>query len=92
MARVAYTLGQDRRASQNNAAAVVNLALVPIAADIQDEWSIDHEPMGADWHDSSWLLRKGLDVIEGVTPDPLPLEWKHKWLAYPTRGYNTSDA
>ncbi len=28
------------------------------------EPDIDWEPMGPSWHDSSWMLRKGLDVLE----------------------------
>ncbi len=39
-------------------------------------WSIDDEPAGPGWHESSWLLRRGLDVIEGVPPQFWPLEWR----------------
>ena len=39
-------------------------------------WSIDDEPMGCGWHESSWMLRKGLDVIEDVPLQALPPEWR----------------
>jgi len=39
-------------------------------------WSIDDEPMGCGWHESSWMLRKGLEVIEDVPLQALPLEWQ----------------
>jgi hypothetical protein len=34
-------------------------------------WSIDDEPIGETWHDSSWMLRKGLDVIEELDLEPM---------------------
>ena len=34
-------------------------------------WSIDDEPIGETWHDSSWMLRKGLDVIEELDLEPI---------------------
>jgi hypothetical protein len=43
-------------------------------------WSIDDEPMGPGWHDSSRMLRRGLDVIEGAPLHALPAEWR--WLAW----------
>ena len=39
-------------------------------------WSIDDEPTDSSWHDSSWTLRKGLQVIEGAPADALPPEWR----------------
>jgi hypothetical protein len=40
-------------------------------------WSIDDEPMSCGgWHESSWMLRKGLEVIEDVPFQSLPLEWR----------------
>lgn len=60
----------DRRAA-------AELTLVP--PDDAPRWSIDSEPMGPGWHDSSWMLRKGLDVIEGLPPGATPPEWAWTW-------------
>ena len=90
MARVAHTPTQGPAASAD--AALLQLALLPIAPDEHDGWSIEDEPMGAGWHDSSWMLSKGLEVIEGVTPNPLPAEWRHLWRFRYGLGYNTSEA
>ena len=38
-------------------------------------WSIDEEPMGETLRDSSWMLRKGLQVIEDLAPDLWPMAW-----------------
>ena len=56
-----------------------HLALVPKDDTRYGSWSIDEEPMGESWHDSSWMLRKGLDVIEDVAFDPPPGVWLRQW-------------
>lgn len=38
-------------------------------------WSIDEEPIGETLRDSSWMLRKGLQVIEDLATDAWPLAW-----------------
>jgi hypothetical protein len=44
--------------------------------------SIDQDPVGPGWHDSSWDLRTGLDVIEDLPLEALPPEWqKRLWLS-----------
>ncbi len=35
--------------------------------------------MGSGWHDSSWMLKKSLDVIEGLLPGSAPHEWAWTW-------------
>ena len=55
------------------------LALVPQEDEPDTAWSIDQEFMGSSRHDSSWLLAKGLDVIEGVALDFIPPEWQRRW-------------
>jgi len=55
------------------------LALVPTDEPTAPQWSIDAEPMGPGWHDSSWMLKKGLDVIEGLPPGATPPEWAWTW-------------
>lgn len=55
------------------------LSLVPTEAEKTVGWSIDEETMGAGWHDSSWMLKKGLDVIEGLPPGAVPPEWALRW-------------
>ena len=42
-------------------------------------WSIDEMPMGSGWHDSSWMLKTGLDVIEGAPAEAIPPEWMLGW-------------
>ena len=74
MARMGYAVGHT-----SPAAVVVALALAPLEDDADDAWSIDREPMGSGWHDSSWMLKKGLDVIEGVPPESIPPEWRWRW-------------
>ena len=74
MARIAYTVPQAAPAL-----AVLELALAPLATRAGAEWSIDQEPMGPGWHDSSWMLRKGLDVFEGVPTEAIPHEWRLRW-------------
>jgi hypothetical protein len=59
--------------------AAVELALVPTEEQTASRWSIDEEPMGPGWHDSSWMLKKGLDVIEGLPPGAAPPEWAWSW-------------
>jgi len=73
MARPAFTAQRAHRA-----AAFIDLALLPLAA-AEEDWSIDQEPMGPGWHDSSWMLKKGLDVVEGVSPEVIPPEWQWRW-------------
>jgi hypothetical protein len=70
---------QSRRVPRAHpVAAFDELALLPLeASDVN--WSIDEEPMGPGWHDSSWMLKQGLDVIEGAPPDAIPPEWTWRW-------------
>lgn len=74
MARVAYAMNEAAIA-----AAIVELALVPLEEEAEEAWSIEQEPMGAGWHDSSWMLRRGLDVIELTAMDSIPAEWQRRW-------------
>jgi hypothetical protein len=74
MARVAYSAPLA-----SSAMAVVGLALVPLAASVGDKWSIDQELMGPGWQGSSWMLRKGLDVVEGLAAEAIPPEWQSRW-------------
>ena len=78
MARMAFAGAQAARATLD---AVVALALVPMDSELRSDatWSIDQEAMGAGWHDSSWMLRKGLDVTEGVPLEAVPPEWQWRW-------------
>ena len=78
MARMASNGIEGSRAA---ASAVIRLALVPLemAPRADAAWSIDQETMGTGWHDSSWLLRRGLDVIEGLPSEALPPEWQWRW-------------
>ena len=55
------------------------LALVPKDDAGYTRWSIDEESMGETWHDSSWMLRKGLDVIENIDLEPPPRAWARVW-------------
>jgi len=80
MARVAFAVPQGARAVVE-AAALIELSLVPKEEDVANAWSIDQEPMGSSWHDSSWMLRKGLEVIEGVPMEAVPTEWRRRWRA-----------
>ncbi|MDH3208792.1 MAG: hypothetical protein OEM00_01425 [Burkholderiaceae bacterium] len=74
MARIAYAPTQSPQQAQ------VHLALLPRESETGNGWSIDQEPMmSSGWHDSSWMLRKGLDVIEGVVLEPVPMEWRRQW-------------
>jgi hypothetical protein len=73
MARVATT---TRRARPDGA--IIELALLPQGA-TDDAWSIDQEPMGTGWHDSSWMLKKGLEVTEGLSLEAIPPEWQWHW-------------
>ncbi len=77
MARMAFTAASAAAA----AAAVVEMALAPLAGEAatDDGWSIEREPMGPGWHDSSWMLRKGLEVSECVEPEAIPPEWQWRW-------------
>ena len=76
MARMAYTV---RQASPEGG--VVEMALVPLQAraEGQEAWSIEQEAMGPGWHDSSWMLRRGLDVVEGLPAEAIPPEWQWRW-------------
>jgi hypothetical protein len=49
-------------------------------------WSIDDEPIGETWHDSSWMLRKGLDVIEELDLEPM-----HRHVGAPLCGVTDID-
>ena len=55
-----------------------HLTLVP-KEQAWGHWSIDEEAMGETWHDSSWMLRKGLDVIEDLDLELPPLAWDRVW-------------
>jgi len=58
----------------------VDLTLVPIAAKADEaEWSIDGETTGSSWYESSWLLRRGLQVDEDPPAEAIPPEWQWKW-------------
>ena len=76
MARMVYTV---RQASP--AAAVIEMVLIPLQAEAEDDqaWSIDRETMGPGWHDSSWMLRRGLDVTEDLPAEAIPPEWQWRW-------------
>ena len=74
MARVANTPSPSPQQAQ------VHLALLPLEPKTDDGWSIDQEPMtNSGWHDSSWMLLKGLEVVEDVVLEPVPIEWRRKW-------------
>ncbi|HMN77675.1 MAG TPA: hypothetical protein PKC97_16565 [Burkholderiaceae bacterium] len=76
MARMAFSAAQtDFRIEL----ATAGLALVPTEIEAQPGWSIDDESMGPGWHDSSWMLKKGLDVIEDPPPAAIPTEWALRW-------------
>ena len=77
MARMAFSGPQA--AIQREGA--TGLALVPTEAQAALKWTIDEEPMGPGWHDSSWMLKKGLDVVEGLPPGATPPEWAWTWWA-----------
>ena len=74
---MAYTVPQALPAAA--AVAVVEMTLETLHDQGGDAWSIDHEPMGTGRHDSSWMLRKGLDVIEGLPPEAIAPEWQWRW-------------
>ena len=46
-------------------------------------WKIDDEPICESWHDSSWMLRKGLVVIEELDIDPQVHGWAQGWHIAP---------
>lgn len=56
-----------------------DLALVPAETEVRSGWSIDDEAMGPGWHDSSWMLKRGLDVVEDPPPGAIPAEWTLRW-------------
>lgn len=66
-------LRASARAGAGIAPAVVS---EPRATGDDADWSIDDEPDDRGWHASSWLLRRGLEVIEGVPPQFWPPEWR----------------
>ncbi len=76
MARMAFAAAQ---AGFRGEFAKDELSLVPTEAETAPGWSIDDETMGAGWHDSSWMLKKGLDVIEGLPHGAIPPEWALRW-------------
>jgi hypothetical protein len=55
------------------------LTLVPKNDVAYAGWSIEKEAIGETWHDSSWMLRKGLEVIEDLDLDPPPRAWDEAW-------------
>lgn len=76
MARMAFAaarlfVGREHGARQ--------LSLVPKEPAGAPAWSIDELRMGSGWHDSSWMLKTGLDVIEGAPSDAIPPEWALGW-------------
>ena len=73
MARLACKLLRGRAA-----AAFDELALLPRPAS-DEAWLLGEEPMGPGWHDSSWMLKKGLDVVEGAPNEVIPAEWQCRW-------------
>jgi hypothetical protein len=58
---------------------VCHFALVPKDDLAYGRWSIDEEAIGETWHDSSWMLRKGLDVIEDLDLEPPARAWARVW-------------
>jgi len=42
-------------------------------------WSIDDEAVDESLHESSWLLRRGLQVDENPPPEAIPPEWQWRW-------------
>lgn len=54
---------------------LLDLALVARDEVERGHWSIDEEPIGETLRDSSWMLCKGLQVIEDLAPDAWPLAW-----------------
>ena len=81
MARMALAVS-PQRASRAVSEFVCHLALLPNDDDHNDvQWSIDEEAIDATWHDSSWMLRKGLDVIEDFELDPVREGWARTWRA-----------
>ena len=76
------TAPKSETASRPSARAGAGIAPAVAAArraDGDTGWSIDDEQLDRGWHESSWLLRRGLDVIEGVAPQFWPLEWRRAW-------------
>ena len=80
MARMALAVS-PQRASRATSEFVCHFALVPKDDTNSARWSIDEEAIGETWHDSSWMLRKGLDVIEDFELDPVHEGWVHTWRA-----------
>jgi len=55
------------------------LALVPTDEPTAPQ-SIEQEPLsGPGWHDSSWMLKQGLDVDENPPAEAIPPEWAWRW-------------
>ena len=71
-------VSSHRAAPQRPSPAALPAARTPGAGALRP-WSIDDEPMGPGWHDSSRMLRTGLQVIEGAPLDALPAEWRLAW-------------
>ena len=76
MARMAFAAAQ---AASKRRFVADELSLLPTEVETASAWSIDEEPMGAGWHDSSWMLKNGLDVIEGLPGGVIPPEWAWRW-------------
>ena len=87
MARMVYTVTQA-----SPAAALIEMVLVPLQAEAEGDeaWSIDREPMGPGWHDSSWMLRRGLDVTEDLPTEAIPPEWQWCWWVAAGAGVSTA--
>ena len=81
MANAVTPMVASKRASEFDC----HFTLVPKDDGAYGSWSIDAESMGETWHDSSWMLRKGLDVIEDIDFEPpvglRPPRWRlAPWL------------
>jgi hypothetical protein len=49
------------------------------AAEVKPEWDAgDPDWVASSWHESSWSLLHGLDVIDPVPPEHLPAAWLEK--------------
>jgi hypothetical protein len=78
---MATSMRAGQREARANARAMAGWTLVETVRDAPGDpaWSIEQEPMGPGWHDSSRMLRRGLEVIEGAPAEALPPEWPWRW-------------
>lgn len=75
MARMAFAVTRSLAP-----AAAIGMALVPVGDETGKTWSIEQEPLsGPGWHDSSWMLKQGLDVDENPPAEAIPPEWAWRW-------------